>query len=243
MFKKCLFCSFAILFFFVIALNLVSAQQCALGSRDELNKLFCDIDGTWKPMTLPIDQVSIQTESICTNNYECLYFSCIEGFCQPKYETIERSLIDKILNMFKQPEPEPSPGGGGPGQRKGPVKKCIEDWQCATWSECINQRQKRICSDLNDCETTFQKPLEFRSCEVLVITPTTTTTTRPIFYPTPTKPKFPWVLLIAILLILLAIFMLVLAKLRWRIWKEKIRYGLQELKRKRMERCKTRPCS
>ncbi len=207
--------------------------QCALGSRDEANKLFCDIDGTWKPMTLPIDQVSTQAESSCTNNYECLYFSCIEGFCQPKYETVEQSLIDRILDLFKQ---EPTSEGGGSRRRRGPKLGCIEDWQCTSWSECVNQRQKRICSDLNDCETTFQKPLELRSCEVLVITPSTTTTTQPVtYYSKPTKPKFPWALLIAILLILLAIFMLILAKLRWQIWREKVRYGLRDIKRKRME--------
>lgn len=41
---------------------------------------------------------------------------------------------------------------------------CIEDWQCTSWSDCIENQQIRTCTDLNNCETTNNKPEETKSC-------------------------------------------------------------------------------
>ena len=43
---------------------------------------------------------------------------------------------------------------------------CIEDWKCTDWFECFNGRQKRICTDLNECGTEFNKPKTIRRCEI-----------------------------------------------------------------------------
>ncbi|MEM2956348.1 MAG: S8 family serine peptidase [Candidatus Pacearchaeota archaeon] len=56
---------------------------------------------------------------------------------------------------------QPAGGGGGGGQQS---LICKENWQCSEWSECINGMQKRICNDLNNCNTTINKPLDEIYC-------------------------------------------------------------------------------
>lgn len=68
----------------------------------------------------------------------------------------------------KQPVKEPTPT---PGVPSGPAASigapvCEENWDCTSWSECINNIQTRTCTDLNACGTTVNKPGEERSCEV-----------------------------------------------------------------------------
>ncbi|MEM2956304.1 MAG: DNRLRE domain-containing protein [Candidatus Pacearchaeota archaeon] len=42
---------------------------------------------------------------------------------------------------------------------------CIEKWQCSEWTECsIEGIQVRVCTDLNRCGTTINKPIEIKSC-------------------------------------------------------------------------------
>lgn len=41
---------------------------------------------------------------------------------------------------------------------------CQENWQCSSWGACPNDVQFRSCTDSNNCGTTFDKPLESRSC-------------------------------------------------------------------------------
>lgn len=41
---------------------------------------------------------------------------------------------------------------------------CIENWNCTGWSNCVNDFQTRICTDLNDCVTTENKPDEETTC-------------------------------------------------------------------------------
>ncbi len=43
---------------------------------------------------------------------------------------------------------------------------CTENWRCNAWGECIEGQQKRSCTDLNDCGTVVNKPIEQQSCEV-----------------------------------------------------------------------------
>ncbi|MFQ6010439.1 MAG: hypothetical protein ACE5J7_04965 [Candidatus Aenigmatarchaeota archaeon] len=44
--------------------------------------------------------------------------------------------------------------------------KCIEKWVCSEWSECIDSKQTRSCSDLHSCRNLESKPMESRDCEV-----------------------------------------------------------------------------
>ncbi len=57
-----------------------------------------------------------------------------------------------------------SGGGGGGGFAAAPIL-CIEDWQCSEWGNCTGTTQTRVCTDLNDCGTTADKPDETRICE------------------------------------------------------------------------------
>lgn len=41
---------------------------------------------------------------------------------------------------------------------------CSENWNCTEFSDAISQCGTRICSDLNNCGTTFTKPIENVSC-------------------------------------------------------------------------------
>ena len=41
---------------------------------------------------------------------------------------------------------------------------CTPNWDCNNWSECVNGEQNRICTDLNNCNTTVNKPVESSTC-------------------------------------------------------------------------------
>jgi len=43
---------------------------------------------------------------------------------------------------------------------------CTENWQCNNWGSCINNKELRVCTDLNSCGTTINKPVEIKSCGV-----------------------------------------------------------------------------
>jgi hypothetical protein len=60
-------------------------------------------------------------------------------------------------------EGAPSAGGGPAGAVTENVT-CVEDWECTEWSECIEGKQTRTCTDLNNCGTTADKPTEVREC-------------------------------------------------------------------------------
>lgn len=41
---------------------------------------------------------------------------------------------------------------------------CTSNWRCGGWSECVNNLQGRTCTDLNNCGTLINKPVELQSC-------------------------------------------------------------------------------
>ncbi len=41
---------------------------------------------------------------------------------------------------------------------------CLENWNCTTWTECINNTKTRNCIDLNNCDTTEDKPATTQDC-------------------------------------------------------------------------------
>jgi len=59
-------------------------------------------------------------------------------------------------------------GGGGGGSGPGGVShshNCDENWQCGAWSTCSPGDQRtRTCTDLNQCNTTSNKPPTAESC-------------------------------------------------------------------------------
>jgi len=57
-------------------------------------------------------------------------------------------------------------------------RNCVSKWQCNVWSSCIEGRQIRSCTDLNECIIETEKPAEERKCETSAVTeePTRLTT-------------------------------------------------------------------
>jgi len=44
---------------------------------------------------------------------------------------------------------------------------CTENWQCSDWSECsMGGEQTRECTDVNECGTANNRPVQSRFCEV-----------------------------------------------------------------------------
>jgi hypothetical protein len=46
---------------------------------------------------------------------------------------------------------------------------CIEDWECTEWTECIDGKQTRTCTDNEECGSTENKPIESQDCEIELI--------------------------------------------------------------------------
>mgnify|MGYP001060249922 CR=1 FL=1 len=59
----------------------------------------------------------------------------------------------------------PSQGTGGSTGRI----RCREKWDCAGWSDCVDNKQTRICIDSNNCRTTNNKPAKTRPCSIVSI--------------------------------------------------------------------------
>jgi len=59
-------------------------------------------------------------------------------------------------------------GGNGNGGGGDPIvkKECIENWTCGNWSECINKKQVRNCTDLKNCKTNLTKPGIVKACGI-----------------------------------------------------------------------------
>jgi hypothetical protein len=65
----------------------------------------------------------------------------------------------------------PSSGGGGGDTRVsgggGAASYiCDENWQCGSWSECVDGAQTRTCTDSEQCGTTINKPITSSTCSV-----------------------------------------------------------------------------
>lgn len=46
----------------------------------------------------------------------------------------------------------------------GQCVQCFHNWQCTSWSSCVNNQQTRTCTDLNNCGSTIGKPSEVQEC-------------------------------------------------------------------------------
>jgi len=51
------------------------------------------------------------------------------------------------------------------------ARSCIENWKCAPWGECSDDRQTRECSDENDCGTFLNKPMLEQACIMSAVLP------------------------------------------------------------------------
>jgi len=46
------------------------------------------------------------------------------------------------------------------------IPPCAENWTCTNYTSCINNTQNRTCIDLNNCNTTINKPSVSQSCTI-----------------------------------------------------------------------------
>lgn len=44
--------------------------------------------------------------------------------------------------------------------------ECVPNWECSGWSECSNGIMTRSCEDVNYCDYSYNKPLEYSECTV-----------------------------------------------------------------------------
>ncbi|MBW2993622.1 hypothetical protein KY317_03555 [Candidatus Woesearchaeota archaeon] len=43
---------------------------------------------------------------------------------------------------------------------------CVPKWKCTKWSRCIDEERTRECTDIKECGTDEDKPIESRPCRV-----------------------------------------------------------------------------
>jgi len=94
-------------------------------------------------------------------------------FTQGEYGEIKgaRFYIEDILYVSKETGISAVSIGFSEGGIR--LKTCLESWSCFVWGLCIDGKQKRSCTDDNQCGTTFSLPEQSRKCRE------TTTSGRP----------------------------------------------------------------
>jgi hypothetical protein len=45
--------------------------------------------------------------------------------------------------------------------------ECENEWYCTDWGKCTNGYQTRVCTDINNCDSSTNKPDESRKCEIV----------------------------------------------------------------------------
>ena len=55
-------------------------------------------------------------------------------------------------------------GGGGGGGGWSIIQVCEEKWACTGWSECVDERKSRTCTDENKCGSIVNKPIISTEC-------------------------------------------------------------------------------
>ncbi|MCH8328967.1 MAG: hypothetical protein IIB81_01080, partial [Nanoarchaeota archaeon] len=115
------------------------------------------------------NSVKYTTELINISDIEINAIVDFDNFVEESDES--NNVIKKIINKETISEetetstytPAISPSGGGSGGSSATIT-CTEQWQCTSWSNCINNTQTRTCSDINNCGTTTNKPTETQQC-------------------------------------------------------------------------------
>jgi len=81
-----------------------------------------------------------------------------------------RTILDLSVTVTQPPGGGGGGGGGGgvpPSEPEEP-ETCVENWICTAWLDCVHGQQKRVCTDLNSCETEENKPTEQQECFVKI---------------------------------------------------------------------------
>ncbi len=94
------------------------------------------------------------------------FFTAIDNFdAATNSNLVNLTVIGEEKEEYKEYEEEKSLPGEPPL-----LPLCQEQWNCTEWGKCMPSGiQVRKCYDINNCNTTFNKPIEWRTC---VYTPT-----------------------------------------------------------------------
>ncbi|MEK6876691.1 MAG: CARDB domain-containing protein, partial [Nanoarchaeota archaeon] len=109
------------------------------------------------------NETKIECDGTLQSSYLCSYNSTTAKY---KITGLNNSGI-KQTDYAKPATSSAAAGGGGDGGgggSSGSSGSCLESWHCNEWSECINNLQTRICSDINNCGTMISKPSEAKLC-------------------------------------------------------------------------------
>jgi len=113
------------------------------------------------------NETKIECDGTSQSSYLCSYNSTTAKY---KITGLNNSGI-KQINYAKPTDSASAAAGSGAGSGSsggggGGSGSCLENWQCNEWSECANNLQTRICNDINNCGTIFNKPSETELCTI-----------------------------------------------------------------------------
>ncbi len=104
-------------------------------------------------------------EHICQESWSCTAWSSCVNSIQARTCVDNNNCGTELNKPALTQSCSMNTGNTGGGSRT--VKKCIESWNCSSWSLCNNGTQTRTCIDLNECGTYENKSDENRSCKVV----------------------------------------------------------------------------
>jgi hypothetical protein len=143
------------------------------GVIESLLRIYYFNGSDWEPYNPPQGGVDITENYVWANTTHFSVFGvyltnpyCGDGIC---YGGEDCSLCPEDCGACQPPPARTEDnvgGGGGGGGGITPAKTCIENWSCSEWSECVNGKQIRTCTDISDCGTLVEKPSESQTCGV-----------------------------------------------------------------------------
>src|SRR3989344_3274213 len=121
--------------------------------KDAPVKVISDVSAKCNaPNEILIDCPGNFTAKNPTYNYNC---TITPDELQYQIWPLKHSAVKEMVGLV-------SAAGNGTG-----VSSCTENWNCTDWTNMTDQCGERICADLNNCGTTFDKPLESKDCSLV----------------------------------------------------------------------------
>ncbi|MBD3202829.1 hypothetical protein GF327_00920 [Candidatus Woesearchaeota archaeon] len=145
-------------------------QDSTLGAFVDLDDYFSDPDGDTLIYTHSLPAY-IRVEVNSNNEVSLIPTQSYYGTQYITFIAYDPNDLNATSNDIKltitqkqpdQPEQDQDSGGGGGG---GGIPSCIPEWYCKPWGECMpDNTQTRICFDMHECNTTYNKPNITQAC-------------------------------------------------------------------------------
>ena len=84
-------------------------------------------------------------------------------YTEEQINCLQGEVITTIIPPTPPVTPPPAPVVAIPPVEE-TVPPCVPSWTCTDWGACVGGRERRVCTDSNNCGTTVGKPVEIRSC-------------------------------------------------------------------------------